>query len=71
MQYIKYMKFIPYGPIKNQLTLVQVVAWHRTADGPSVEPAMTQPADACMHLLTPMGYIKPTSKQKSWLSNVQ
>ena len=42
-------KFVPYGPIHKNLSLVQVMAWHQAGDKPLPETMMTQFTDAFMH----------------------
>ena len=34
------LKFVPKGPINNNLALVQLMAWHRSGDKPLSEPMM-------------------------------
>ena len=34
------LKFVPKGPINNNLALVQIMAWHRSGDKPLSEPMM-------------------------------
>ena len=35
-----WLKFVPKGPIDNNSTLVQLMAWHQTGDKPLFEPVM-------------------------------
>ena len=35
-----WLKFVPYGPINNKPSLVQITAWRRTRDKPLSEPMM-------------------------------
>ena len=40
------LEFVPKGPIDNNSTLVQVMAWRQTGDKPLPEPMMTKFNDA-------------------------
>ena len=40
------LKFVPKGPIDNEVALVQVMAWCRTTDKPLPEPMLIQTTDA-------------------------
>ena len=40
------LKFVPRGPIDNNLALVQIMAWRRIGDKPLSEPMLTQFTDA-------------------------
>ena len=40
------LKFVPKGPIDNEPTLVQIMAWHGIGDKPLPEPMLTQFTDA-------------------------
>ena len=40
------LKFVPKGPIDNEVALVQVMAWCRTIDKPLPEPMLIQITDA-------------------------
>ena len=42
------LKFVPWSPIDNKPSLVQVMAWRRTADKPLPEPMLTQFTDVYM-----------------------
>ena len=43
------LKFVPWGPIKNILTLVQVMAWRRPGDKPLSEPMLARlPMHICV-----------------------
>ena len=42
------LKFVPKGPIDNNLALVQIMAWRRIGDKPLSEPMMTRFTDAYM-----------------------
>ena len=42
------LRYVPRGPIDNNLALVQVMAWCRTGDKPLPEAMMTQFIDAYM-----------------------
>ena len=49
-------KFVPKGPIDNNSTFVQVMAWRRTGDKPLHEAMLTQFADGIYAALE-MGYL--------------
>ena len=40
--------FVPKGPIDNEPTLFQIMAWHQIGDMPLSEPMMAQFTDAYM-----------------------
>ena len=42
------LKFVPKGPIDNNPTLVQIMAWRRIGDKPLSEPMFTRFTDAYM-----------------------
>ena len=42
------LNFVATGPIKNMLTLVQIMAWHQTGNKSLSEPMMTYFSDSCM-----------------------
>ena len=42
------LKFVPNGPIDNNPTLVQLMAWRQIGDKPLYEPMLTQFTDAYM-----------------------
>ena len=42
------LKYVAKGPIDNEATLVQILAWRRTGDKPLPEPMLTQFTDAYM-----------------------
>ena len=42
------LKFVPKGPIDNNLALVQMMAWHRIGDKPLSEPMLIWFTDAYM-----------------------
>ena len=42
------LKFVPKGPIDNNIALVQIMAWRRIGDKPLLEPMMTRFTDTYM-----------------------
>ena len=42
------LKFVPWNPINNKPSLVQIMAWRRTGDKPLSEPMLAWVADAYM-----------------------
>ena len=42
------LKFVPRGPIENNLALVWIMAWHQIGDKPLSELMLTQFTDAYM-----------------------
>ena len=48
------LKFVPKGPIDNKSALEQVRTWHRMANKPLPEPALTQFNDGYMRHLGEM-----------------